>query len=84
VEVRGGAIADLRRRASKLAGIEDLRAFGDRIHLRVKPGKAESIITHLMGKTGSGITARSIQPSLEDLFIYLTADRPAEKKSTHV
>ena len=38
----------------------------------------------LTGKTGSGITARSIQPSLEDLFIYLTADRPAERKSTHV
>jgi hypothetical protein len=83
VEVRGGAIADLRRRAGKLVGIEDLRAFGDRIHLRVKPGKADSISASLSGKTGSGINAHSVSPSLEDVFIYLTTGQPIERKDSH-
>lgn len=84
VEVRGGSIADLRRQAGKLAGIEDLRAFGDRIHLRVQPGKAESISTRLTGKNRGGIRAQSIPPSLEDVFIYLTTAQPAERKGIHV
>ncbi len=83
VEVRGGAIAALRKRAGKLAGIEDLRAFGDRIHLRVETGKADSISARLAGKAGSGIAARCIPPSLEDVFIFLTSDRPAARKGTH-
>jgi drug efflux transport system ATP-binding protein len=83
VEVRGGAIAELRRRAARLAGIEDLRAFGDRIHLRVKAGMADIVSTSLSGKIAKGISAKSVPPSLEDVFIYLTSDRPVERKETH-
>ena len=85
VEVRGGAIADLvARHAQTGRDVEDLRAFGDRIHLRVKPGKAESISARLPGKSRArGIRARSVPPSLEDVFIYLL--RPAGKREgTHV
>ena len=80
VEVRGGAIAELRRQAGKLVGVEDLRAFGDRIHLRVEPGKADPICARLTKKPGSGISAKSVSPSLEDVFIYLTADQPNIRK----
>jgi ABC-2 type transport system ATP-binding protein len=83
VEVRGSAIRELRQQAVKLAGVEDLRAFGDRIHLRVKQGMAASISTHLMTRPGSGITARNIQPSLEDVFIYLSKDKPAARRGTN-
>jgi ABC-2 type transport system ATP-binding protein len=74
VEVRGGALAELRKRTQNLAGVEDLRAFGDRIHLRVKPGKAGDVCAAIEQKTRTthSVSARIVPPSLEDVFIHLS------------
>ena len=74
VEVRGSALKELRKRLAKLAGVEDLRAFGDRIHLRVKPGQAGDVCEKLSRQTRSEISARIVPPSLEDVFIYLSQE----------
>lgn len=72
VEIRGGTVVELRRRVNKLAGVEDIRAFGDRLHLRVKPGQAEAVSSQLEKSSRGSASARAIQPSLEDVFIYLS------------
>jgi len=74
VEVRGSKLTELRKKLAILAGVEDLRAFGDRIHLRVKPGQAEGVCEKLSRQTRSGISARIVPPSLEDVFIYLSRE----------
>src|SRR5512136_757539 len=48
VEVRAGELAALRKVAMKISAVEDVRLFGDRLHLRVKPGQAVSVIASLM------------------------------------
>jgi ABC-2 type transport system ATP-binding protein len=76
LEVRGGPLADLRREARKLAGVEDVQAFGDRLHLRVAAGQA-GVVLEGLGRAfpalgGQPLVARPIPPSLEDVFIDLS------------
>lgn len=72
VEVRGGTLEELRRQVKKLAGVEDIRAFGDRLHLRIMPGQAGTVSRKLEKITRNRISARVIQASLEDVFIFLS------------
>jgi hypothetical protein len=56
--------------------VEDVQAFGDRLHIRVGEGKAQSVLDRL----GSQISSeggrveelRSVSPGLEDVFIALS------------
>jgi drug efflux transport system ATP-binding protein len=77
VEVRGPEMAALRRTAGKIDGVEDVRAFGDRLHLRVMPGQTGSVIAALEeafpAPAGMRIEARSVPPTLEDVFIALSS-----------
>jgi ABC-2 type transport system ATP-binding protein len=76
VEVRGTSIPDLRLAAEKIEGLEDMRAFGDKIHLRVVPGMANTIIASLERAFSAGTHSRAeyrlVAPSLEDVFISLS------------
>jgi ABC-2 type transport system ATP-binding protein len=76
IEVRGISIPYLRLAAEKVEGLEDMRAFGDKIHLRVLPGMANSIIASLEKAFPSGAYPQAIYrlvpPSLEDVFISLS------------
>ena len=76
LEVRGLPPAALRPAAEKLSGVEDVRAFGDKLHLRVAAGKAEAV-TKALAKTfpasrGARVEARLVPPTLEDVFIALS------------
>jgi ABC-2 type transport system ATP-binding protein len=77
VELRGSPLPQLRALAIQDAGVEDVRAFGDRLHLRVREGQAEIVIARLRKTIPSnGITlldARQIPPVLEDVFIALSS-----------
>jgi ABC-2 type transport system ATP-binding protein len=79
VEVRGAALNALRKTAEEIYGVEDVRAFGDKLHLRVSPGQAGSVISALAdaspARTGSRAEARSVPPTLEDVFIALSENR---------
>jgi ABC-2 type transport system ATP-binding protein len=55
--------------------VEDVRAFGDRLHLRVEPKMTKVVIRNLKKAVpiggGTLTTARPIPPVLEDVFIAL-------------
>jgi ABC-2 type transport system ATP-binding protein len=76
VEVRGMSISTLRQAIGKIEGVEDIRAFGDKIHLRVGLGRADSIIAALQKvnseDTRSHAVCRLVAPTLEDVFISLS------------
>jgi ABC-2 type transport system ATP-binding protein len=75
IEVRGRSLAALKLEMQRIKGVEDVRAFGDKLHLRVLPGQAESVMTILKetspAQTGEGLEARLVPPTLEDVFITL-------------
>jgi ABC-2 type transport system ATP-binding protein len=75
VEVRGQPLPQLRQAARADADVEDVQMFGDRLHLRVKAGTSESVITRLReqipARGGSLTQLREIPPQLEDVFISL-------------
>ena len=77
IEVRGGPLHLLKELAAKQNGVEDVRAFGDRLHLRVQPGQANTVITGLQQSIPAGggtlVDARPVAPALEDVFIALAA-----------
>ena len=76
LELRGNPINTLRHVARQDADVEDVAAFGDRLHLRVRARKAKSIIERLPKEIhaagGSVQDLRSIPPVLEDVFISLS------------
>ncbi len=76
VEVRGRSLLSLRQAVEKIKGVEDVRAFGDKLHLRVVPGRAESVMTALAEafptRAGGRVEARLVPPTLEDVFIVLS------------
>jgi len=75
VEVRGGPLIALRQAMEKVEGVEDVRAFGDKLHLRVVAGRADAVTSALAdafpARAGSRVEARLIPPTLEDVFITL-------------
>ncbi len=76
VEVLGAPMPLLKKIIAQDPGVEDVRAFGNRLHLRVKPNQAPTVIQQL-GQSipaGGGVfsEARMIPPTLEDVFISLS------------
>ncbi len=72
----GDPIKQLRHIAQKDEDVEDVRAFGDRLHLRVREDKAQAVMDRLPSEIrnegGEMNCLRSIPPQLEDVFIYLS------------
>ena len=76
LELRGSPINVLRHVAHKDQDVEDVQAFGDRLHIRVGEGKAQDVLSRLKSQIGSEgghvNELRSVPPVLEDVFIALT------------
>ncbi len=76
VEVRGGPLHLLKQLAAQESGVQDVRAFGDRLHLRVEANQAEMVIQNLRKSIPAGggalTDARPVPPVLEDVFIALS------------
>jgi ABC-2 type transport system ATP-binding protein len=76
VEVRGTSLPSIRQAAAKLIGVEDVRAFGDKLHLRVVPGMANSVFAAMAqafpAGTSAQVESRLVPPTLEDVFISLS------------
>ena len=79
VEVRGRQLPSLQQWAEKIKEVEDVRAFGDKLHLRVVSGRAESVMAALEeafpARDGGGVEARLVTPTLEDVFIVLSENK---------
>ena len=76
LELRGSPLPLLKAISAENPQVEDVRAFGDRLHLRVKTGQTETVIKDLKQSIPAGGSifngARPIAPALEDVFMYLT------------
>ena len=76
LELRGTPINMLRHIAHKDEDVEDVQAFGDRLHLRVGEGKAADVLGRLkvqIGIEGGQVDdLRIVPPALEDVFIALS------------
>jgi len=74
LELRGQPLNALRRMAHNDPDVQDVRAFGDRLHLRVRENSAGAVIQRLpaeLAQAGAVTDLRGIPPSLEDVFIFL-------------
>ena len=76
LELRGSPINLLRHVAHKDSDVEDVQAFGDRLHIRVGEHKAQDVLSRLKSQIGSEggrvDELRSVPPVLEDVFIALS------------
>ncbi len=76
VELRGTPLPLLKQIIARQPGVEDVRAFGDRLHLRVSDQQAETVIRNLKKSIPAGggqfVEARPIPPVLEDVFMALS------------
>jgi len=79
LELRGSPIGLLRRVAHKDEDVEDVQAFGDRLHIRVGENKAQDVLSRLKSKIGSEggqvDELRIVNPVLEDVFIALSESK---------
>ena len=82
LEVHGEPLPLLRELARADGDVENAQMFGDRLHVRVHPGSAETVIEHLgasIPARGGRLTLlRSITPQLEDVFIDLLENQEAK------
>ncbi len=76
LELRGNPINVLRHVAHQDEDVEDVAAFGDKLHVRVREGKSNLIMQRLPDEIksagGTLIDLRVIPPVLEDVFIALS------------
>lgn len=82
IELRGDPLPLLKSIAAKNMLVEDVHAFGDCLHLRLKQAGNSEFIRQLQKETEAGgasfINARSIPPVLEDVFIALSKTQNSE------
>jgi ABC-2 type transport system ATP-binding protein len=73
LELRGSPIGLLRQVARKDQDVEDVQAFGDRLHIRVGENKAQDILgrltSQIQSEGGRVDELRLVPPVLEDVFI---------------
>lgn len=76
LELRGSPINVLRHVAHKDMDVEDVQAFGDRLHIRVGENKAQDVLRRLKSEIRSAgghvDELRIVNPVLEDVFIALS------------
>jgi ABC-2 type transport system ATP-binding protein len=76
LELRGSPINKLRHIAHQDEDVEDVAAFGDKLHVRARAGKTDLIMQRLPDKiksAGAVLTdLRAIPTTLEDVFIALS------------
>jgi ABC-2 type transport system ATP-binding protein len=80
LEMRGSPLNLLRHVAHKDEDVEDVQAFGDRLHVRVGENKARDVLSRLKSRIndegGHVDELRAVNPVLEDVFIALSEDAP--------
>jgi len=76
LELRGSPLKVLRHVAHQDADVQDVAAFGDRLHIRVGEGKAGDVLSRLKAEIrsegGQVDSLRIVPPVLEDVFIALS------------
>ncbi|MBI2331326.1 MAG: ABC transporter ATP-binding protein, partial [Chloroflexi bacterium] len=75
LELRGSPLDIMRRAAHNDEDVEDVQAFGDRLHIRVRDDTAKQVLRRLKSEIknagGRVDELRMVPPALEDVFIAL-------------
>ncbi|MGE5376183.1 MAG: ATP-binding cassette domain-containing protein [Bacteroidota bacterium] len=76
LQLRGSPINLIRRVAHKDPDVEDVQAFGDRLHIRAREDAAQNVLSRLeaqiISEGGRVDELRAVPPVLEDVFIALS------------
>lgn len=76
LELRGSPLNLLRRVAHTDEDVEDVQAFGDKLHLRVAENRAQDVLSRLSSRIesegGQVNMLRAVPSTLEDVFIALS------------
>jgi ABC-2 type transport system ATP-binding protein len=89
LELRGTPLKLIRHVAHQDEDVEDVQAFGDRLHIRVRDNQAQYVIRRLQAEIasvgGQVDELRVVPPALEDVFIALSEDKeePAVLSASH-
>ena len=79
LELRGTPLNLLRHVAHKDEDVEDVQAFGDRLHIRVGENKTQDVLNRLKSEISSEgghvDELRAVNPVLEDVFIALSESK---------
>jgi ABC-2 type transport system ATP-binding protein len=79
LELRTESMPALREAVQKMDGVEDIRLFGDRLHLRVVAGQTNHVLSALekisASRSGPHVAARLVPAALEDVFISLSENK---------
>jgi len=82
LELRGMPLNLLRHVAHQDPDVEDVQAFGDRLHIRVGQDKSEAVLsrleTQIEAAGGRVDELRAVSPVLEDVFIALSENSKLE------
>ena len=82
LELRGNPLQLLRHTAHADQDVEDVQAFGDKLHIRVGENKAQAVLGRLRSEIrnvgGTVDELRIIPPVLEDVFIALSENPVVE------
>lgn len=85
LELRGNPLPLLRHTAHADPDVEDVQAFGDRLHIRVGENKAQDVLSRLKSRIrsegGHVDELREVNPVLEDVFIALSENAQAAASS---
>jgi ABC-2 type transport system ATP-binding protein len=87
LELRGAPLNALRQHARQDTDVEDVRAFGDRLHLRVRANQAQAVVRRLpseLAPYGQVAELRLIPPTLEDVFIALLEESEEPQSASQV
>ncbi len=75
IEVQSDHPIELIKELKQIAGVEDVRAFGDKLHLSIDPRRAGEIMQQLSEYSAGLTQINPITATLEDVFIYLSEDQ---------
>jgi ABC-type multidrug transport system ATPase subunit len=77
----GPSVAAAMARARALPYVREVTIFGNSLHLLVEATTADARIVDDLGQAGVPTRVREVRPSLEDVFVRLTALAQAERRS---
>jgi ABC-2 type transport system ATP-binding protein len=84
VEIRGHPLREIRKLVGTDQGVQDVRLFGDQLHLQTFAGETGQVIKRLeVSISGAGYnldSIRQVSPNLEDVFIQLSGKKNSELK----
>ncbi len=89
LELRGTPLKLIKHVAHQDEDVEDVQAFGDRLHIRVRDDQAQHVIrrlqTEIANAGGHVDELRVVPPALEDVFIALSEDKePSFSSASHL